>query len=351
MNRMKYLYIDHFFDESDANSRFELLQGPDFKEEKKENYLRYASKDNFWIGLTKTMDTITLITSLHITSEDFFSCIEYEYAEEFSFKVQEILPNRFKLRFREEDERKYSELIRRLIDFSNFTFLIQRFHDRSSEASEEINRIDKEIEDKYKWRIPKNFGEEFLSELENLLDVCGRNYSKIEVNYHLAITHLKNITEVVKKVRLEIDLSQIRRLIEEMRFNLKSSETIYERIKDMKDITIGNVEVRGMKSSMRVQEELLGLQKYGMTVQHASIIIEAFIVYATTLQIWSAVNAEGFKVASLLMKYVTPLFITLGVVLFVEFLKDLKIGLTKRSVIYFLFSIILSIYGIYLMSM
>lgn len=349
---MKYFSIDHFFDESDANERFEkLIEDYGFKEEENKNFLRYALKDEFWIALQKTIDTTTLIADLQVISKNFFTIIEYEYAEDFSFKVQEVLPNRFKLTFREEEEDKYSGLIHKLIDFSNFAFLIQRFHERSSEAFEEVNRIDEEIADKYKWRIPKNFGEEFLSELERLLDVCGRNYSKIEANYHLALTHLKNVREVVKKVGLEIDLSPIRRLIEEMRFNLKSSETIYERIKDMKDITLGNVEIRGMKSSMRLQEEMLGLQKYAMTIRHASIIIEAFIVYATTLQVWSAVNAEGFKVASLLMKYVTPLFITLGVVLFVEFLKDLKIGIAKRSVISLLLSIILIASGIYLMSM
>lgn len=345
---MKYICIDHFFDESDANRRFEqLIEEHSLKEERKENFLRYASKNEFWIALKKTTDTITLIADLPVTSKEFFTCIEYEYVdEEFSFEVLELLPNRFKLRFRKEEEKKHSGLIRKLIDFSNFTFLIQSFYERSSEAFEEVLKVDDEITEKYKWRIPKNFGEEFLSELESVLDVCGRNYSKMEANYHLALTHLEN----VKIVGLEIDISQIRKIVDEMRFKRMSSKVIYERIKDMKDIALGNVEVRGMKSSMQFQKDLLGLQRHAITIQHATIIIEAFIVYAYTFHVWISVNAEGFKQASLLMKYVTPLFIALGAVLFVEFVKDLKIGLGKKSVIYFLFSLILLASGIYLMN-
>lgn len=345
---MKYLCIDHFFDESDANRRFEqLIEEHSLKEERKENFLRYASKNEFWIALEKTTDTITLIANLWVTFKEFFTCIEYEYAEDYSFEVLELLPNRFKLRFRKEEEEKYSGLIRKLIDFSNFTFLIQSFYKRSSEAFEEVIKVDDEITEKYEWRIPKNFGEEFLNALESILDVCGRNYSKMEANYHLALTHLEN----VKIVGLEIDISPIRKIVDEMRFKRMSSKVIYERIKDMKDIALGNVEVRGIKSSMQFQKDLLGLQRHAITIQHATIIIEAFIVYAYTFHVWISVNKEGFVQASLLMKYVTPLFIALGAVLFVEFVKDLKIGLGKRSVVYFLFSLILLASGIYLMNM
>lgn len=296
------------------------------------DFLSYASKDEFWIALQKTNDTTTLIADLQVMPKGFYTVIEYEYAEPFFFEVQGILPNRFKLRFRKEEEEKHIGLFYKIRDFSNFTFLIQNFYERGSEAFDEIIRIDHEISDEYKWRIPRNFEDDFLSKLESFLDLCGRNYSKMKQNHYLVLTHIKNI----KKVDLDIDLSPIQKIVNEMTFKLMNSKVIYERIRDMKDIALGKTE--------------LGLQKYVITIQQASKIIEIFIIYAYTFVVWKSVNEEGFKHASLLIKYFTPLFIALGVVLFVEFLKDFKVGLKLTPLLYLLCSIVLFAFGIYMMN-
>ncbi len=353
---MKYFCISHFFDPNEANSRFEqLIEEHHLENDGNENFLKHASRNEFWAALTKTSDTITLTADIQSSSEDFFTVIEYDYAStfigneygnEFSFEVQKILPNRFKLSFRKEDEEKYTGFVRKVRDFSHFTFLIQRSNERYAEAFKEVIKVDTEITES-NWRIPENFGEEFLVKLENRLDLCGKNYSKMVANYNLALTHLENI----KLIELNIDISPVQRIIDEMRFKLMNSKVIYERLKDMKDIAIGSLEVRNMKSSMQLQKELLGLHKHSITIQNASIVIEAFIVYAYTITVWKSVNEEGFKHASLVMKYMIPLFITMGVVLFVEFAKNFKIGfLERKSLIYFIFSLILLVSGLILMN-
>ncbi len=345
---MKYYHIKHFLKKDDAENLFEkIIEDNGLKEDIKADYFwRYASKDGFWVALDdKTMNTVTLIADMPFELKDFFTVVEYnDDAQKFSFKSHDM--RRFTLKHRRQDQAKYSRFLSDLGNFSNSNFLMETFYDRFISAFNVIVELDHEIYRDYNWRVPEDSSEEFLSKIESLLDNCGSNYSKMESNYNLAKVHFMN-TETLKKkigkdygVKLKIDY--LKSIIYEMDGKIANSKVIYKRITDMKDITVG--------------KESLRLQKYAIRIQHAAIIIEAFIIYAYTFYIWIHVNPKGFENTQIPLKYIIPMLIAIGTVFFVESTKSLKIWkylkIKKwKSLIFFLIALILILTGFYLINL
>jgi hypothetical protein len=338
---MTYYCIQHFLDEPDAYKRFDELVNSelfkDLKEEKRKGFKRYASSNGHWLALKDGTDVLNLIAAVDKDPINNYTCIDYEAANENSIENQGSL-NRFKVKSKAGENDKKMELIARITAFSNYNFLIEKFCEWSLESDKEIVDVEHKIKEKYHWEVPEDVTEEYLHNLESFLDVCGRNCSKIELNYNLARTHCKNI----RINGLDVDINPIHRNIDTIKLKLSNAKVTYGRIKDMKDIALGKIEIRNMMVSNKIQEDMLKRQKDAMTIEHASWIIEGIVVFYYTINIWERINPAGYEQTSLLLRYAVGIIMALGVFLIFEAYKDyrLKKAVKDKYRYYLLFSIV-----------
>ena len=347
-----YFQIKHFHEQDKAEKLFKkICADHNLKEKAEKSYWKYADNGKFWMALDdRTNNTLTLIADLPDESEDFFTIFEYdEDALDFYFKILDSDLRRFELEYKKEDQQKFSNFLGSFKQFSNSNFLINTFYERVIDAYNGIENLDKKIGKEYNWRIPKEIDDKFLSDLESYLDDCGNYYSSMESNYLYAKTELKNIETHVKqyeeKYGVNIKINDFQRLIDEMEVKVASSKIVFKRIGNMKDIVIG-------KESIKNQE-------YALTLQRSTIILEIFVFYASSIAIWNYANPVGFTQMPLLLKYVIPMFVAVGVVLLVESIKDfkiykylipLKVPAIWRSLIFIILALILIIIGFFLIS-
>jgi hypothetical protein len=226
-----------------------------------------------------------------------------------------------------------------------------------------MSSLDKEISEDLNWKLPETVDDSLLEKMELWLDNSGRDYYQIKSNHNLILTHSKNIQTVIKKVKeqynVEIDISPFQVLSDELELKYLNSETIYERVKDLKDLSMGKIEIKKMDLNTELQKELVGIQKYSNRIQQSAVIIEAFIVYAYTFYIWVHVNEEGLKNSPLYLKFIVPLMVAVGAVLFVEFARELDYGWLEKfnnhpslkSAIFLIISLILIAGGIWFISL
>lgn len=373
---MYHIYLKHFFDPKEAIDVSNKIQPllTDIKE---------LNENELWLKINEdTINTHTLIVHIPIYSsddlsseglkkilailKDYFTLINYDYAEEFIFsfspEIKHFTPDKFQIRndfsfkYPEIEEENFQPLLTRLIHLSNFIFLINKFHNRGINAFRDINNIDEEISRDLKWELPENVDNALLIKIESWLDSSGRDFYQIKSNYNLMVNHFKNIRTIKEKIsekyNILIDVEPFDVILNELEMKYWASESIYDRIKDLKDLLLGKIEIKKLDMNTQLQRELVGIQKYSNRIQQTAVLIEAFIVYAYTFYIWVHVNEEGLLNSPLYLKLLIPLMIAIGVVLFVEFARELNYGRFEhinkkyKKFVFFLASIILIVIGL-----
>lgn len=382
---MYYIYLRHFCSQKEAEDALDSVQN---SIEKVWNSIKVLDSSNLFADIeTDTPNTYTLLVQIHLLtdtidvnytllldllSKDYFTCITSDYATKLALKLSTTkqktendkyqIKNDIILNYPEEEEEGYEPLIRKLIILSNYFYNLKKFHNRGINGFLHITQLDQEIQnnEEYQWKLPKVVNDEVLDQIETWLEQASKNYYLIAANHNLILTHTKNIknitTSIEERYKKTLNIQTFTVLSDEFELKYLNSQAVYERIKDLKDISLGKIETQKMDQNTQLQKELITIQKYSNTIQKSTIIIELFIVYAYTFHIWEVINKHGLESSPTLLKFIVPLIVAIGVVLFIEFILELlnkewlqiinEIPEKLRIFLFFIISVIMILGGI-----
>lgn len=378
---MYSIYLRHFCSKKDAEDALNSIQ------KILDDVTALDSSKLFADIEINTHNTYTLLVQVHLLedvsdvnytkllvllSKNYFSRITCNYATELDLKLSTTkekieeykyhLKNDFILNYPEEKEDDYVPVLRKLIILSNYFYNLKSFHNRGINGFVNITKIDQEIQNnkEYGWKLPKEVNDTVLNQIETWLEVASKNYYLIAANHNLILTHIKNIKNISASLeehyKKALNIQTFIILADEFELKYLNSQAVYERIKDLKDISLGKIETQKMNQNTQLQKELITIQKYSNTIQKSTIIIELFIVYAYTFHIWEVINKHGLESSPPYLQFIIPLIVAIGVVLFIEFILEVlnkewlqlvnKIPENLRILLFFIISIIMILGGI-----
>ena len=121
------------------------------------------------------------------------------------------------------------------------------------------------------------------------------------------------------------------------------------RLRDMKDLALGKIDLDVKIELKDVQREVLGVQKHSYAMQLAGLVIEYFVVFAYSIKVWESINVEGFEHSSLAVKVLAPFFVSSGVVAITKFLVFWRVGVRGWRWLVLPMGILVLALGIWLM--
>jgi hypothetical protein len=168
--------------------------------------------------------------------------------------------------------------------------------------------------------------------MEMYLNRCGRTYSSVRANYDMIKTHFKNFKYTLRDLRRigRVYDENVCRIVEvtihECKHKLNLASVVYRRLRDMKDLALGKIDLDVKRELKDVQKEVLDVQWHSYAMQWAGLMIEFFVVFAYSIKVWESLNKEGFEHSSLFVKVLAPLCVSFGVVAITKFLVFLRVG-------------------------
>jgi hypothetical protein len=209
---------------------------------------------------------------------------------------------------------------------------LNEFSKNLDEAFYDIQLIDGQIDERYGWMLKEDFRDEDLNEIEEYLNRCGRAYSSMRANYDMIKTHFKNFKYTLRDLRRigcvydENVCRVVEVTIHECEHKLNLASVVYIRLRDMKDLALGKIDLDVKRKLKDVQSEVLDIQRHSYAMQLAGLVIEFFVVFAYSIKVWESLNKEGFEHSSLAVKVLAPLCVSFGVVAITKFLVFWRVG-------------------------
>ncbi|HDN73947.1 MAG TPA: hypothetical protein ENG16_02850 [Archaeoglobus sp.] len=252
----------------------------------------------------------------------------------------------------DKDEDKIVGILTRL---ALYVYLIFTFSKKLEDAFKEISNVDSSVDEWCGYKLKEDFKDEDLKEIEEYLNKCGRAYSSVKANYNMIQTHFKNFEYALGDLCQmgEVMDENVSRVVEvrihECKHKLDSAGVVYERLRDMKDLALGRIDLDVKRELKEVQGGVLNVLTHSYAMQLAGLVIEFFIVFAYSIKVWESLNAEAFEHSSLAVRVLAPLCVSFGVVAITKFLVFSRVGVRRWRWIILSVGILSLALGVWLM--
>jgi len=320
--------IKPYFDRKDAEgcfyeiaNRYKLeVEGQTAK--KGDKWVLWFEEDHYGVLVVQNVDW---------TWDDFYTevLVSYDKTNEVELELERDTL-RVRVVCKREDETKILEYLRRL---SLAFYLMCSFHRWLEEAFDKLKEIDKRVKKRCEYKVKLNDDlERQLKDVERDLNECGKYYFAINGNLDMVVIHHTNLRYALRDLReiCVLRVGSIERVAEvivrECVYRKNLAEIVYSRLKDMKDLILGQTDLDVKKELKDVQKEVLDVQWHSYAMQWAGLMIEFFVVFAYSIKVWESLNKEGFEHSSLAVKVLAPLCVSFGVVAITKFLVFWRVG-------------------------